>query len=206
MKRLLAGLVLTATLLPACGPEDSPPAATPTAPPASTTPAATAPPSTVPVEVGACGAYSQTDNALSNGDFEAPTAADRQEVMPAGKQFTNWKVDSGNITLFAMGFTPPSGSQAIGFAGSLSQTISSFPGKQYVLTFCYATAPGASSGGLAVSWNGQGIATLPLDAATPIPAWKGVKITLPAAGAFQSTLTLNGQSALLDTIKLTLVP
>ncbi|PKL75937.1 MAG: hypothetical protein CVV27_12825 [Candidatus Melainabacteria bacterium HGW-Melainabacteria-1] len=203
-------ITLSLVSLSACG-ED--PAPVPSAPPsaaastAPAAPAATPASNTVAVETGPCGAYSATDNMLTNGDFEAPSIIADQEVIETGKQFTNWKVDAGSITIFSSNsLTKPSGNQVLGFAGTLSQTVSTIPGKTYLLSFCYATAPGAASGGLALNWNGQNLATLPLDAPGSAMTWKGVKITLPPPSASLTTISLNGQSALIDTIKITIQP
>lgn len=184
-------------------PASSPPAAQPTLPPGPQ-PTAGAPAASQ-LETGACGPYSATDNLLSNGDLEAPSVSGENQTFATGATFTNWKVDLGSVALIKGGFAMANGAQSLALGGTLSQQVTTIPGKKYQLSFCYATTPGASSGGLDIKWEGASAATLALTSASGPPAWKGAKLTLTAA-TNRATVAINGAGAMVDTIKLTLIP
>ena len=155
-----------------------------------------------------CGPYSATDNILTNGDFEAPSVdSSGSTTFAAGAGFTNWKVDLGSVAVVKGSIPKASGTQAVALGGTLSQQVTTIPGKTYQLSLCYATTPGATSGGLAVNWEGQPATTLALNAAaaTSAPAWQGVRLTL-VARTNRAIVALNGAGSLVDTVKLTLVP
>lgn len=197
-----ASLALTLLGLTACSPESASAPAPSSPVPTSN---ATATPPGGNIEVGNCGSYRAADNSLANGDFEGPTVSGDNQTFAAGSGFTNWKVDLGSVALIAGGFAKPSGNQAVALGGTLSQDVVTFPGKTYLLSFCYGTTPGAKAGGLEVKWGNESVATLALDAASNIVAFKGVKIKLTAKTA-KTQLSINGAGALIDTIRLELVP
>lgn len=194
-------IILVLGTIAACGPESAP-QPQPTPMPTSN---ATATPTGGNLEIGNCGSYRETDNILTNGDLEAPSVSGSSQTFETGSSFTNWRVDLGSVALLAGGFAKPSGNQALALGGTVSQQVSAFVGKTYQLSFCYGTTPGATSGGVEVKWEGASAGTLALDAATNQPAFKGVKIKLIATTS-RPTVSINGSGAIIDAVRLELLP
>lgn len=199
---LISAALSLASSLYACSPEIS----------ESQIPVPTSQPTAVPVveiEKTDCDKTPPAGNLLNNGDFESPALEGQQQIFNSGSNFTGWKVELGSVTLFRASLAQPAGAQVLGFAGKVSQSFKSEIGKAYQLSFCYSTVPGSRVGGLVINWNGQDLATLPLEppaATDSTPVWKGARLSLPNVSGDQSTLSLNGQSAMLDLVRIGLLP
>jgi hypothetical protein len=109
-------------------------------------------------------------NLIQNGDFEAPAlSANSWDVIPASNPLLKWLVDWVNTpvnTSARLGLeiqnhvagNPFAGAQHAELDGdapvTISQNISTIPGKQYSLTFKYSPRPGVTNNALQPKVNG----------------------------------------------------
>jgi choice-of-anchor C domain-containing protein len=119
----------------------------------------------------------QGDNLLTHGNFEVPHAGARFVTYSAGETFGGWTVKSGSVDHIGGYWQAARDRQSVDLnggpdhAGSVSQDISTIPGRSYKLRFAMAGNPelipniGCFPGvkKMAINWSGEKIATVSFD-------------------------------------------
>lgn len=132
----------------------------------------------------ATGVTSDMHNLVSNGDFETPVIAGQWTGYGQGESMGAWSVSSGSIDIVSSsGWPSESGKQSLDLAGSesgsISQTISTTPGQEYVLTFYLSGNPGSSTTkSIDVYWDGNKIGSYSAEQIGSFSDMKWKKITV----------------------------
>lgn len=163
-------------------------------------------------------------NLIVNGGFESPVVSG-YVTFAAPNRFQGWAVDSGGVDLTANDFyAPAAGRQSLDLnsivSGSIFQNVATVPGRQYVLSFAFATNPlpddprfpAPSVKLMRVSWNGTSVGTASQSSVGHTGTnvgWRDYSMSVVGTGtdvlSFAS-LTPGSAGPALDNIRLVAVP
>jgi hypothetical protein len=117
--------------------------------------------------LGLCGVPLSAGNIVVNGSFELPQISGNfyQTILAGDPTITGWTVGGQSVDIVQGAGWSQLGTQGIDmvgtpFAGTLSQTLPTSAGFNYLVSFWVSSNGAAKSQSLTVQWNGSDLATV----------------------------------------------